>query len=103
MGRVAMYEAAKAPHKAGCEQQLQKIKELNKVAGDKIASIPRDTWAMYATRDNKVWDQTTSNMSESTNHAIGEQVRAICLLALVVCCHGVLALWAACHALIFWL
>ena len=60
----------KAPDQATCEFYLNKFTALNAVAGQKIADIPRHTWAMCATRGNVVWDQVTSNISETTNHMI---------------------------------
>ncbi|CAN0437583.1 unnamed protein product, partial [Hapterophycus canaliculatus] len=68
--RMAFYSAARAPDQAICELYLDKVKALNAVAGQKIAAIPQNTWAMYATRGNVVWDQVTSNISETTNHMI---------------------------------
>lgn len=44
------------------------------VAGKKMADAPRQEWAMYATRGNIVWDQVTSNMSESTNNLMGAEM-----------------------------
>ena len=73
-GRVAFYSAARAPDQATCEFYLNKFTALNAVAGQKIADIPRHTWAMYATRGNVVWDQVTSNISETTNHMITADV-----------------------------
>lgn len=61
-----LYSAAREPDQATCEEHLEKIKALNATAGQKFAGIPRNTWAMYATRPNVVWDQVTSNMSETT-------------------------------------
>lgn len=68
------YAAARAPDKATCDYHLKKIEELNPVAAQKMMAVPRDTWAMHGTRGNVVWDQVTSNMSESTNHAMGAEV-----------------------------
>lgn len=71
---MEFYSAARAPDQATCEFHLNKVKALNAVAGQKIAEIPRHTWAMYATRGNVVWDQVTSNISETTNHMITADV-----------------------------
>lgn len=72
------YQAAKAPDKATCEFYLEKIKVLNPAAGKSIAEAPREKWAMYATRGNVVWDDVTSNASESTNSAMGAEVSRSC-------------------------
>lgn len=71
---MLFYEAARAPDKATCEENLNKIKDLNPVAGKKISDAPRHEWAMYATRGNTVGDQVTSNISESTNAMMGADV-----------------------------
>lgn len=68
------YQAARAPDKATCENHLNKIKDLNSAAYDKLVAAPRDKWAMYATRGNAVWDQVNSNMAESLNSAMGSEV-----------------------------
>lgn len=72
------YEAARAPDQASCEHYIGRIRALNSAAGKKIAEAPRHEWAMYATRGNTVWDQVTSNASETTNSMMGEQVRFFC-------------------------
>ena len=73
-GRLYFYAAARATDKRTCESYLDKIKKLNPVAGKKMADAPRHEWAIYATRGNVVWDQVTSNMSESTNNLMGAEV-----------------------------
>lgn len=73
-GRMHFYQAARVPDKTTCEHHLDKIEELNPGAAQKMKAVPRETWAMYATRGNVVWDQVTSNMAESTNHAMGAEV-----------------------------
>lgn len=52
--RMHFFEAARAPDKATCEYHLDQVKRLNATAGQKMANIPRETWAMYATRGNVV-------------------------------------------------
>lgn len=71
---MALYEAARAPDKARCDENLDVIKGLNAAAWQKMSAVPRKSWAMYATRGNVVWDQVTSNPSESTNHMMGAEV-----------------------------
>ena len=71
---MSLYSAARAPDQAACEFYLNKVTGLNAVAGQKIADIPHHTWAMYATQGNAVWDQVTSNISETTNHMITADV-----------------------------
>ena len=68
------YQAARAPDKCTGECNLDKIKELNPADYAKLAGVPRDKWAMYATRGNVVWDQVNSNTAESLNSAMGMEV-----------------------------
>ena len=75
-----LYSAARAPDTATCDYHLEKIKGLDAVAGQELADIPRNTWAMSATRGNTVWNQVTSYMSESTNNYVGAEVSSsMCL------------------------
>lgn len=74
------YEAARATDKASCEMYIDKISDLNSSAGKYIREAPRHEWAIYATRGNLVQDQITSNMSESANSMMGQEVRLLCRL-----------------------
>ena len=74
-----LYSATRA-----LDYHLENIKGLDAVAGQKLADIPRNTWAMSATRGNTVWNQVTSYMSESTNSYIGAEVSSsMCLRTFV--------------------
>ena len=75
-GRHFFYQAARAVNKASCEFWVNKIKGLNAAAGQKLADTPHNTWVMYASRGNCVWDQVTSNISETTNSMIGAEASA---------------------------
>lgn len=77
---MSFYEAARAPDKASCEAHIEEIAKLNAAAGRFIRNAARHEWAMYATRGNVVLDQVTSNMSESVNSMMGEEVRLFCHL-----------------------
>lgn len=76
-----MYQAAKAPTKATFEYHMAKVKSLNDKAHDKLLATPLNTWANHECRDNVIWDQVTSNMSESVNNMIGSEVWSRAVLA----------------------
>lgn len=79
-GRYHVYQAAKAPTKATFDHHMKAVSKLNPKAADKLNETPHDTWANYACRDNVIWDQTTSNISESVNAMIGKEVIAHAVL-----------------------
>lgn len=74
------FEAARAPDKTTCENNIEKIAALNPVASEYIRDQPRHDWAMYATAGNVVQDQVTSNMSETANSIMGAEVRLLRLI-----------------------
>lgn len=69
-----MYKAAKAATKALFDHHMNEVKNLNPAAFKKLNDTPHNTWANYACKNNVIWDQTTSNFSESLNKLIGEEV-----------------------------
>lgn len=73
-GRHHVYQGAKAPTEATFLYHVGEVNKLNPAAAEKLLSIPHNTWANYACRDNVIWDQVTSNMSESVNNMIGHEV-----------------------------
>jgi len=102
-GRMFFYEAARAPDKASCEAHIEEIAKLNAAAGRFIRNAARHEWAMYATRGNVVLDQVTSNMSESVNSMMGEEVRLFrhlrCTFSLSFCfvpCVLLVHIWVLC-------
>jgi len=65
---------ARKPTKAAFEYHMGEVEKLNPGAAQKLRSIPPNTWANYACRDNTIWDQVTSNMAESVNNMVGHEV-----------------------------
>jgi len=69
-----VYQMARKPTKAAFEYHMGEVEKLNPGAAQKLRSIPHNTWANYACRDNTIWDQVTSNMAESVNNMVGHEV-----------------------------
>lgn len=69
-----MYNAAKAGNKVTFDQHMEPMKGINETAYSKLLGTPHEAWANYAGRNNVIWDQTTSNFSESLNNMIGDVV-----------------------------
>ncbi|CAB1096279.1 unnamed protein product [Ectocarpus sp. CCAP 1310/34] len=55
---------------------MNEVQNLNPAAFKKLNDTPHNTWANYACKNNVIWDQTTSNFSESLNKLIGEETRS---------------------------
>jgi len=79
-----VYRAAKAATEGLFKHHMNEVKKLNDTAYNKLVATPHNTWANYACRKNVIWDQTTSNTAESTNHMIGEEVRCAGVLGYVL-------------------
>ena len=101
-----MYQMARKPTKAAFEYHMGEVEKLNAGAAEKLRSIPPNTWANYACRDNTIWNQVTSNMAESVNNMVGPVVRLPFLhhtygaFSRGVLC-AMLWYWNSCHMCLF--
>lgn len=71
---MIVFDAAKAPTRGAFDHYMDKLKAIKPISWAKLMAIPHETWANYACRENTTWNQTTSNISESTNNMIGKEV-----------------------------
>ena len=69
-----VFNAAKAPLEATCNYFLDKVKVNQPDGYQKLMQIDVKLWAYYARRNNRVWDQVTTNMVETSNNMIGAAV-----------------------------
>ena len=70
-----IFSAARAPSLSSFEYYMDKVKLLKPASHASMTKNPPTLWANYACRDNVIWDQVTTNMSESAN-MIGDEVNA---------------------------
>ena len=80
-----MYQAAQAATKALFDHHMNEVEKLNPKAFIELNKREHNTWANYACRKNVIWEQSTSNMAESTNALVGEEVQmaVVCLLGIL--------------------
>lgn len=69
-----IFNAARAPSKNACDYYLNKVKANNPPAYEKWMEVDPKLWAYYTRRNNRVWDQVTTNMAETSNNMIGAAV-----------------------------
>ncbi|CAN0082506.1 unnamed protein product, partial [Sphacelaria rigidula] len=70
-----IFNAARAPTEASSTYLLDKVKADKPQAYEKWMRIDPTLWAYHTRRDNRVWDQITTNMVESCNNMIGAVLR----------------------------
>ena len=71
-----IFSAARARSSSSFDYYMDKVKLLKPVSHASMMKNPPTLWANYACRDNVIWDQVTTNMSESANNMIGDEVNA---------------------------
>ena len=71
-----IFSAARAPSSSFFDYYMDKVKLLKPASHASIMKNPPTLWANYACSDNLIWDQVTTNMSESANNMIGDEVNA---------------------------
>ena len=71
-----IFNAARAPTLASFEFYMDQMKVLKPASYASMMRNPPALWANYACRDNVIWDQATTNMSESANNMVGDEVNA---------------------------
>ena len=72
-----IFSATKAPSPASFGYYMDKVELLKPASHASMMKNPPILWANYTTcRDNVIWDQGTTNRSESANNMIGDEVNA---------------------------
>ena len=71
-----IFSAARAPSSSSFDYYMDQVKLLKPASHASMMKNPPYLWVNYACRDNVIWDQVTTNMSESANNMIGDEVNA---------------------------
>ena len=71
-----IFSAARAPSSSSFDYYMDKVKLLKPASHASMMKNPPTLWANYTCRDNVIWDQVTTNMSEAANNVIRDEVNA---------------------------
>ena len=73
------YDMSKAPTKRVFDRSMNKLKDIKPASAEALDKKPHQLWTNYADRGNMTWDQSTTNVAESTNSMLGAQVWGLCV------------------------
>lgn len=72
VGKGHAYSAARSVTEVGFDFFMGLLNDTAPDAHDKLAAVPHELWARYASRENVCWDQVTTNPAETANSMLLE-------------------------------